>query len=143
MTRGMQYFNCYFTYRKSFPVLCYMHGKFCYGIWPIHDRGTGNIAKINMTAYKISMEMGFKNVLDLCLAFIGKMKVFIYVTKRINNCCFAITFNIVSSFAKTTGIQLFYIHYLKFGAKIIEIKEAMKVNENINTNPSVNQVIRL
>src|SRR5687768_14642883 len=117
MTRRVQYFNCYLANRKFFTILCYMHWKFCYSIWPIHDRGACNISKINMPAYKISMEMGFKNVFDLCFALIGKMKIFIDVTERVNNCCFAITLNIISSFAKATGIQLFYIHYLTIWCK--------------------------
>src|SRR5688572_31122600 len=109
-----------------------MHGELCFCFWPINNWGTGHISKIKMTAYKISMKVRFKNVLDLCFAFIGKKKVFIDVAKRVNDGRFAIAFNIISSFAKATGIQLFYIHIPGLNAKITEIKEPVKVREKIN-----------
>ena len=80
MTGSMQNFNCNFSDRKFFTILCNMYRKFCFSIWSINDRRPCYFTKIDMATDKISMKMCFKNIFDLCFAFIGKMKVFIYIT---------------------------------------------------------------
>src|SRR4051812_23200726 len=63
-----------------------------------------------MAAYKISMKMCFKNIFNGSISFPGKLHVGFNISKRVNNGCFSIAFNKISSFTETPGVQLLYIH---------------------------------
>src|SRR5690242_10276602 len=87
-----------------------MNRKACLGIWAIDDRCTGRLAKVDMAAYKISMEMCFKDVFDLRIPFFRQFQIGINIPERIYNSCFTITFNVIGSFAQAPGIQLLDKH---------------------------------
>jgi hypothetical protein len=82
--------------------------------WTEDDWSAGGLRQVKMAAHKISVKMGFKNVLDGCLSLPGKIQIYIYIPQGVNNRRFTATLDIVCRFAKTTGIQLLDEHNAAF-----------------------------
>src|SRR5258705_8441894 len=104
MAGSMQNFNSQFTNVEYFPIPCYMNRKFCFSFGTKYDGSTGNLAKIEMTTYKISMKMSFKNIFDSGFSFRGQFKILINITQRIYYSSFSVAFNIISCFAQAAGV---------------------------------------
>ena len=63
-----------------------------------------------MSADKIRMEMGFKNILDFGITFYCPLNVGINFSERVKNGGFSVAFEIISRVGKATGIDLFDFH---------------------------------
>ena len=81
-----------------------MNIKICFCFGSIYYGCTGSFSKINMTAYKVSMKMRFKNIFNRGFSFSCQIKINFYITQRINNSSLAITFHIISGFTEATCI---------------------------------------
>src|SRR5579871_1608831 len=99
MSRCMQDLYGVIAEPEHFAVGSKMDGKVCLGMWAIDDRGAGRLGEVEMTAYKIGMEMCFEDISDPGLTFFGQLQVDIDITQGVNDGCFTIAFEIVCSLA--------------------------------------------
>ena len=95
MTRGMQYFDRTVAQAKNLAVDRLVNGKICLGMRSIYDRGARDLGEVQMTAYKICVKMGFKNIFDRGLPPFRKIQVNLDVPKRIDDRRFAFALDIV------------------------------------------------
>src|SRR6476469_1444513 len=66
-----------------------------------------------MSAYKISVEMCLENIFYFHACLLCLFDIRLCFSKWINNCCFAITFHIISTLCQTPSINLFYFHIIR------------------------------
>ena len=60
MTRGMQYFDGQAAQFENFSVFGPVDRERSFGFRAVYDRCSGSLCQIEMTAHKISMEMGLE-----------------------------------------------------------------------------------
>src|SRR4051812_25744191 len=83
----------------------------------VNNGRTGSFLQIEVAAYKIGVKMGFEDVFDLSIPFLGKLNVTVNVPKWVNNSRNTITFNVIGCLTQTAGIQLLYKHVILFWCK--------------------------
>ncbi len=136
MTRRMQYFDRAVAQVKNLAVDRLMNGKIRLGMRTIYDRGAGSLGQIKMAAYKISMKMGFENILDRRLPLPGKIQINIDIPQRVDDRRFTFTLNIICRFTETSGIQLLDEHNPAFAAKLVNscagANSTVLINQFIN-----------
>src|SRR5882724_5038735 len=75
MTRRMQHFDGAVAQLEHFAILCEMYGELSLRTGPIYDGSAGGLGQIQVPAYKISMEMGFKYVLDRRISLFCQLEI--------------------------------------------------------------------
>ena len=75
-----------------------------------NDLCAGLFNKVEMTAHKIGVKMGFKYVFDLRLVFFGPVNIGLYLTQGVEDGSFTIALHIISGMCQATCIDLFNFH---------------------------------
>src|SRR5450631_1196701 len=104
MAGRMQHLYAYFTQFEDLTVCCNGYRVACFSFWTVNNRSACFFTQVYMTTYKISMKMGLKNIFDMVFSFIQEGNVLIGIAKRIDYCCFPITFYIISRFTQAACI---------------------------------------
>src|SRR4051812_14310991 len=110
MPGGMKNLEADITQFELLSILCHMHVKFCFGIGAVNNGSASGPGKVNMSTYKISMEMGLEDVFDRCFSFRCKLEVNIDIPQGINNCSLSFALHVIRCFTETTGIKLLNEH---------------------------------
>src|SRR6202035_5719347 len=104
MTRCMQYFQFYVAQLEFFAIFRLIYGKYSFRIRTIYNRSASYFGEIQMTTHKIRMKMSFENIGDGCAPLLCQFEVGINIPQRVYDSSFSLAFNIIGSFAQTTGI---------------------------------------
>lgn len=80
------------------------------GIGAVHDGRAGFFAEVDVAAHEVGVEVRFKNVLDGRAGFFGFVEVGGDFAERVNDYCFAFTFDVVGALCQAAGINLFDFH---------------------------------
>ena len=110
MSGCMQHLNGDITHGKHLSVFSNDALKFSIGSRTVNDRCTGFLAQIQMSAHKIGMKMGFKNVFQFHTIFGQSIHIGLYFAQGINDHRFSLTVDVIGTLRQTSGVDLLYIH---------------------------------
>ncbi len=110
MAGGVQYHQFEFAYFQHLAIGSIVGVEVGLGVRTKNDFCSGGFGQVEVTRYKIGMEMCFEHILDFRAAFFGPLEVSTNFAEGVNHHSFAFRLDVVGTLCQTSGINLFYGH---------------------------------
>src|SRR5690606_20549058 len=96
---------------KYLPIFRNNGFKVGLGIWTKDDWSSCLFAQVQVSGYKVRMEVSLKNVFQGNSVFFQTVQVRLYLTQGIYYCRLLSGNNVISSLSQASCIYLFYFHF--------------------------------